>query len=135
MNYESLHTDFFTSFRTSIVNGNIQRDGNTVPVKATYNDEEDSPPAIVIEPVGLSEDDAYFGSGTGEEKAIDATITGQIFASTTLELDEITDQFKSAIPETVENFQRNTVDISYDFRQPNNQKIQSNTFSVNYTYN
>lgn len=133
MDYDTYHTDFYTDVRQAIVNQNITIDGDQVDVLASYNDENDSAPVITLNPIEPSEVDDKF-DGSNDDKQITVNQAIYCIGQNTLDVEQMTEQVKAALPERVNDFVRDTVDVTYTFSNSAEQKLHSTTISVSYRY-
>jgi len=112
MDYDTYHTDFYSDVRQAIVNQSITIDGDQVDVLASYNDENDSPPVITLNPIEPSETDDKF-DGSNADKQITVNQAIYCIGQNTLAVEQMTEQVKAALPERVNDFVRDTVDVIY----------------------
>jgi len=133
MDYDTYHTDFYSDVRQAIVNQSITIDGDQVDVLASYNDENDSPPVITLNPIEPSETDDKF-DGSNADKQITVNQAIYCIGQNTLAVEQMTEQVKAALPERVNDFVRDTVDVTYTFSNSAEQKLHSTTISVSYRY-
>jgi hypothetical protein len=93
-----------------------------VSVRASYNDEKDKPPMIVIEPVSKTEDNWKFSSSEGK-KIINVSVS--CFGNNGLQADQLYDQIESKLKlNDISGIDLIGITTDYAFNISNQSKVQ-----------
>lgn len=125
-------TQVRTDVKDALVNANIQLNGNSVPIRASYSDEDVTQadaPFIVVNPVEKGNLRNRFGSDYEEETL---PIQIYVFAANSFALDEVTEDVEASIPSQADDARLDEIESSYAFSPAQDVKMHSMTISALY---
>lgn len=123
----SIFRNLFTDVRARLVTA---LDGTGVSVNAVFNDKALTRPQVVLSPAVMTEDNFPFNDTEGT-KAI--TMVVDIWAGTAKDMDTYSDTIITAIKANdIDGISLESVEVSYDFTQSQEDKLHLKTLSCGY---